>query len=69
MNTSLFFPVLLVAVALLGWMVFPRRVAHDVAEWELTQQEGRRHVFIYRSWSLGLVIVGVAQELFTLWNQ
>jgi hypothetical protein len=69
MNTSLFFPMLLVAVALLGWMVFPRRVAHDVAEWELTQQEGRRHVFIYRSWSLVLVLAGVAQGLFTLWSQ
>lgn len=59
-------PVLLVVVAALSWKVFPQRIADDVAEWALTQQQGRRQIFLYRVWSVALAGVGVALAISTL---
>jgi len=59
MNSTLFFPILLFVLSGFTWNVFPRRVAQDCAEWEITQQQARRYTFMYRSWSVIFAVVGV----------
>lgn len=66
MNSSLLFSTLLVAAAALSWKVSSQRVANDVAEWELTEAQGRRQIFLYRIWSITLAGIGVALAISTL---
>lgn len=65
MSSSLFFPTLLVALAVFGWNVSSRRIEEEVAEWGMTPQEGRRHVFLYRGWSVALAVIGVVLAILT----
>jgi hypothetical protein len=66
MNSDFLFPAILIGVSLFSWNAFPRRIAQEVAEWEITPQEGRRYVFLYRGWSVALAAVGVALVALTL---
>ena len=59
MSSSLVFPALLLVLSVFSWNAFSRRIAHDVAEWEMSQQQGRRYLFMYRSWSVAFAIIGV----------
>jgi hypothetical protein len=66
MNSSLLISTLLVSCAALSWKISSQRVANDVAEWELTEAQGRRQIFLYRVWSVTLAGVGVALAVSTL---
>ncbi|WP_438480056.1 hypothetical protein [Oleiharenicola lentus] len=66
MNSSLLISTLFVAVAAVSWKVFTQRVANDVSEWELTEAQGRRQIFLYRVWSITLAGFGVMLAVSTL---
>ena len=66
MSSALFFPVLLLALSVFSWNAFPRRIAQDVAEWEITPQQGRRYIFMYRSWSVVFALTGIFLVCLTL---
>jgi hypothetical protein len=66
MNSAFLFPALLIGLSLFGWNASSKRIAQEVAEWEITPQEGRRYVFLYRGWSVVLAAVGVALVILAL---
>jgi hypothetical protein len=66
MLSQLLFPALLIGVAVFGWNGLAQRVDRDVAEWEISPQQGRRHVFMYRGWCVGFALTGVVLALLTL---
>lgn len=66
MTSELLFSALMIGIAVVSWNAFPQRVVRDVAEWEITQQQGRRYIFMYRSWSVGFALVGVVLTILTL---
>jgi hypothetical protein len=65
MSSAYSFPAVLIFLSLFSWTVFPRRIAQEVSEWELTPQEGTRYIFMYRGWSLFFGVIGVALVILT----
>jgi hypothetical protein len=65
MTSALFVPAFLFVLAGFTWSVFPRRVAQDCAEWEITQQQARSYTLMYRLWSVAFAVSGLALVVLT----
>jgi hypothetical protein len=65
MNSAFFPPVLLIVMSLFSWNAFPRRLARDVANAEITPQQGRDYAFMYRGWSVAFAVAGATLTLMT----
>jgi hypothetical protein len=65
MNSALSFPILLIVVSLFSWKAFPQRLARDLTNGEITPQQRRGYVFMYRGWSVAFAAVGVTLALMT----
>lgn len=66
MLAELYFPAVLIGLAVAGWYTMPRLVMRQVDELALTPLQGRRHVFLYRSWGVGFALIGVTLAVLTL---
>ena len=68
MTSALFFPGFLLALAVVAWNAFPRRIVQDLAKGEITPQQSHRYIVIYRSWSVVFTLTGLTLVILTLTN-